>query len=92
MTTRCPRCGKSGPAAKLKAHSADCQGKPYPKWQASYSGEAFDRTQALAAELTQADRLAGRKAPEVGYSSERFADAERIVRAAQQGSTDVRRR
>lgn len=51
----------------------------YPAWSASYSNEAFDRAQALAADLTQADRDAGRSAPQYGYSSANFITARQIV-------------
>lgn len=55
----------------------------YPTWRAIYSNEGFGRAQALADQLTEEDRRAGRPAPAVGYSGERFEDADAIVRAAQ---------
>jgi len=55
----------------------------YTAWRAKYSGEDFDRAQALALDLTVDDRRAGRPAPAHGYSEENFKRAERIVRAAQ---------
>jgi len=56
----------------------------YPAWRQRYSYEDFDRTQALAQELTDADRTAGRFAPAYGYSAENFDKARAIVREAQQ--------
>ena len=41
-----------------------------------------DRAQALANELTDQDRAAGRPAPAHGYSKERLDEASAIVRAA----------
>lgn len=55
----------------------------YPSWEQRYSGEAFDRAQALAERLTDDDRKAGRPAPVCGYSAENFRQAEDAVRLAQ---------
>jgi hypothetical protein len=55
----------------------------YHPWRQSYSNEDMDRIQALANRLTTDDRHAGRLAPPVGFSPERYADAQRIVREAQ---------
>lgn len=55
----------------------------YDRWTARYSGEGFDRTQALAVKLTAEDRKAGRLAPACGYSEARLTEADGIVRAAQ---------
>ena len=57
-------------------------GSAYKTWTARYSNEEFDRAQALARSLTDADRAAGLPAPEYGYSQERADEAKRIVRAA----------
>ena len=57
-------------------------GSKYPRWRASYSNDEFDRAQDLATRLTNADRAQGRPAPRHGYSTERFQEATRIVRAA----------
>lgn len=54
----------------------------YPTWRQHHAHEAFDRTQGLAAQLTEMDRRAGLPAPAHGYSAKRFADAERLVMAA----------
>lgn len=53
----------------------------YPNWEARYSNEDFDRTQALATALTDMDRHAGRPTVRGGNSSERFEDANRLIRA-----------
>jgi hypothetical protein len=53
----------------------------YPNWEARYANEDFDRAQALAGDLTDMDRHAGRTS-KVGYSAERFNEANRIVRQA----------
>lgn len=45
----------------------------------NYANSDFDRAQALAFKLTEADRQAGRDAPAAGYSEERFAEAAVIV-------------
>lgn len=54
----------------------------YPEWTPSYAHEAFDRAQSLADVLTARDRAEGRRAPEFGYSAERFAEAKAIVDGA----------
>ncbi len=58
----------------------------YPSWVSSYSNEDFDRKQHLAQQLTDIDRQEGRPAPRVGYSTERFKQAERAVRDANRHS------
>lgn len=60
----------------------------YPRWQQRYSNEDFDRAEALALQLTDEDRKAGREAPPHGYSSASWWKARRIVRAAQEGSAE----
>ena len=55
----------------------------YEVWRQRYSGEGFDRAQALAAALTDSDRASGRQAPAFGYSRERFAEAQTVVRDSQ---------
>lgn len=47
----------------------------------SYANEDFDTTQALATELTEQDRAAGRTAPKVGYSAPNWDRAQSAVRA-----------
>ena len=55
----------------------------YPEWRMTYSNENFDRTQALAYKLTDADRTASIPGtPAHGYSLSNFNRAEGIVRAA----------
>lgn len=46
------------------------------------SNQDFDECQQRAAELTDADRAAGRPAPACGYSRENFARAQAEYRAA----------
>lgn len=60
----------------------DAAATDYPAWKQSYSYEDVDRAQALATELTQQDREAGREAPACGASIKRIREAQRIVRAA----------
>ena len=69
-----------------KAHAAFVALGLYPVWEARYSNEDFDRRQALACELTDADRKAGRSAPACGYSAERIEEARLIVKAANRWS------
>lgn len=45
----------------------------------SYSNENFDRAQRIAFELTDADRMAGRPAPAVGYSAANFEKAKKLL-------------
>ena len=69
-----------------KAHAAFAALGLYPAWEARYSNEDFDRMQALACELTDADRKAGRPAPACGYSAARVEEARAIVKAANRWS------
>ena len=55
----------------------------------SYSNHSFDWTQTRAIELTDADRAAGRPAPQFGYSRENFARAERECCEARHGKGDA---
>ncbi len=55
----------------------------YAPWQATYSSEDFNRIQQLAMELTDFDRKNDRPTCAHGYSAERVAQAEKIVRDAQ---------
>lgn len=55
----------------------------------SYSGEAFDVVQSLAAKLTELDRKYGKPAPPFGYSNERVQDAERMVNVRSEGYSPV---
>jgi hypothetical protein len=55
--------------------------REYPAWTATRAGEDFDRAQTLAYDLTSEDRANGLAAPMHGYSRERFAEAQKLVRA-----------
>ncbi len=73
-TRRSSHATRSDRAAELIAN--------YGTWTSSYSNEDRDRTVGLANRLTAIDREAGRAAPPVGYSKQRYAQAERVVEDA----------
>jgi hypothetical protein len=52
----------------------------YQPWTSSYSNEAEDRAAGLAYQLTDIDRAEGRAAPPVGFSKQRYTEAQQVVR------------
>jgi len=80
----CDRMGKVKQSGPYKETTLNGLRSDYPRWISTHSNEAFDRAQALANELTELDRRAGKIAPPYGYSMSRFKEAEKLVNESNQ--------